>query len=582
MKTTKLFAPVLALALALALFAGCSGSPSASTPPVTPSGSAPANSSASTDSGAPADSSGTPYEPANKSITVGIPADPKYWDPWSDFNNGRRDTIPIIYQTLASYAPDLENGETDEYLVLASGYEQVSDNVYEVTIREGVYDTAGNKFTASDAVFCFETARQRGIWAELNAVDKIEVVSEYKFRMTTNSNLMVGDFQNILTNFPMVTQKSYEASPDKMVTTPVGTSGYVLKEYVPGSSAVFQKAAGYWNDAANKSKSAADGYCPWFDCTKLDTISFEIITDTSAMAIALESGDIDVSTSISASDSKMFQEGNDAGKFNIITRPGNTYCLSFNAAQSSPANNYNLRMALALCVDSKGVLDAAFDGSGIVLKAWAYPTYSDWQSSWDTDPYFEYNMALAKEYLEKFYKETGTTANTLKLRLLNQSGAATGKIAESIQAYIVALVGNPECVEIMSFDRTVYESMWEEADAFDLLLLYNQSVSRTTCAYAWSRNANASKTMSKNDLWHSSDKVGQDLLHAAIEVKTHSDANVAAFQKYINDKAYIKALVCGDVFIGSASWISAADGFIGYKDALAVLAFDYDWSKSGK
>lgn len=572
METRKVLSLLLALVLTISMFAGCNKETAESSP-------SPENSKSPAESSLPG---GAPYEPANKSLTIGIPADPKYWDPWSDFNNGRRDTIPILYQTLASYAPDLENNETIEYLVLASGYEKISDNVYEVTVREGIYDTDGNPFKASDAVFCLDMAREKGIWAELNVVSNIEAVSEYTLRFTTIGDMTVGAFQNILTNFPMVTQKAYEDSADTMITTPVGTTGYVLKEYVGGSHVIFEKADKYWNDAANESKNVEDGYCPWFDCTKLDTIRFEFITDTSAMAIALESGSIDLSSNVSIADSEVLLSGKNAANFSFGSRPGNTYCLSFNVTDASPTSNYNLRMALALAVDSEGLLDAIFDGKGTTLNAWSYPTYNDYQDSWDTGNYFEYDLTKAKEYLDKFYKETGTTASTLKLRLLNQSGSPTGKIAEAIQAYIVSLVGNSNCVEIINVERTVYESMWEQEDAFDILLLYNQSVSRTTSAYAWERNANAAKIMSGDDLWHSGDKQGQTLLHEAISEKTNSDATVAAFQAYINEQAYMKALMCGDIILVGKSWISGLDNCAGYKDALAVLTLDYDWAQSGK
>lgn len=577
MKIKKFLALALVFALVLTLFVGCANDTQTSSNTQTDP-----NASSTESSSQTSDSSKTAYVPDNKSLTVGVSADPKSFALWGDFNAGRQSLMPMVYQALTYYVPDTVNGTTTEYFVLASGYEKVADNTYEVTIREGIHDTAGNPFTASDAVYSFETANKNGTWAELNAVDGFEVVDDYKFRIYTNDNLMVGDFQNILTNFPMITKASFEASSDEMVTTPVGTTGYVLSEYVPGGYAVFEKADSYWNDDANESKSIVDGYCPWFDCTKLDTVRFEFITDTSAMTVALESGAIDISANISVSDSEVFQNGNNAGKFTIGTRPGNMYALSFNAAETSPTNNYNLRMALAYAVDAQGVLDAAFDGSGVVLKAWSFPTYSDWQDSWDTDDYFEYDLNLAKEYLKKFYDETGTTANTLNLRLLNQSGSATGKIAEAIQAYIVALVGNSTCVEILSYDRGVYESMYEDSDAFDLLLMYSQTVTRTTSAYAWSRQANASKTLSGNDLWHSGDQKGQELLFAAVGYDTYSDATISAFQAYINEQAYMKSLICGDIYVVAAGWISGLENCIGYKDALAVLALDYDWSLSGK
>lgn len=522
------------------------------------------------------------YEPESKSLVIGSVADPSYWNPWGQFNAGRRDVVPLIYQTLIAPVPNLVDGGTDIYYVLASGYERIDETTYDVSIREGIYDTAGNPFTASDAVFCFESAQAQGNFATLNTVDSFEVINTYKFRVNTNESLAVGDFEDVLTTLPMVTQASFEASPDGMTTTPIGTTGYVLAEYTPGSGAVFEKADSYWNDAANESKSADDGYCPWWDCTKLDKIEVVFITDDSARAIALESGTIDIASSITVTDMMNFQSGKNAGNFNVGTYPGNIYDISFNASSSSVTSNYNLRMALAHCIDAQGVLDLALDGEGLVLKAWAFPTYVDWQQSWTDDDYFEYDLDLAKEYLEKFYAETGTTASTLNLRFVIQSGGTTSKIAESIQAYIVELVGNPTCVTLDTYDLATYEQMCLDPDAFDLLLLSSQSVTRIYSTTNWSRQADASKTQSGDDIWHSGDAKGQELLHLALNEETHSDATVAAFQAYINEMAYMKTLISNNTFAVGAGWIKNMDRCLGYKSALAVLALDYDWSQSGK
>jgi hypothetical protein len=233
-------------------------------------------------------------------------------------------------------------------------------------------------------------------------------------------------------------------------------------------------------------------------------------------------------------------------------------------------------------VDSQGILDASFDGAGVVLNAWGYPTYVDYQKSWDSKPYFAYDANLAKEYLDKFYAETGTTADKLKLRLLTQSGSTMGKAAEAIQAYIVELTGNPNCVEILSFDRATYNDMWLDEKAFDLMLMYSQSITRTYCTYSWNSWVNAAKLANKNDAFHSGDAKVQELLNAAINVNTHSDASVDAFQQYMNEQAYVKNLICGSVYIVGKGWIGGLEKSVGPKNALAVMALNYDWSASGK
>jgi len=577
----KLFSALLVLAMILSLIAvsACSKNTTESpTPAPTESSNDPNESTEpTTDPNAEANANF-----ANKDITVGITVDFISLEPWAAFNSGRRHIMPAIYQTLTAEIPDLTTGETVRYYVLAESAEKISEGLYEIKIREGIKDTAGNDFKASDAVFSFQTAKDMGILSQLNAIASMEVIDDYTFRMTMGKTMAVGDFDDLLTAFNMVTQKSYEASPDKMVTTPVGTTGYVLDEFVSGSHVTFKKTGNYWNAAANESKSIEDGYCSMWDDTKLNTIRYDVIPDTSALAVALEAGDIDISANVATGDVPLFQEGGkDADNFTVYAYPDNMYAISYNVSKNSPLADKNLRLAISHSVDSEGVLDAAFDGAGEIMTAWAYPTYFDYQKSWSTDP-FPYDLTKAKEYFDAYLKDSGTKAADLKLRLLVVSDGAMGKAAQAIQAYVGALTGNQNTVELLSYDRATYNDLWLDPAAFDIVLLYTQSTTRTYSTYAWNSYANAAKISSGDDVWHSGDQKVQTLLNAAIAEDTHNDTTVAAFQDYVNTQAYMKNLVCGRVYVVGANWIKGLDYCLGAKNALNVTALDYDWVNSGK
>jgi ABC-type transport system substrate-binding protein len=512
-----------------------------------------------------------------KKVVIGLPADPETLEPWAPFNNGRRDCMPIIYQTLISMTPDLVSGATVTEYILATGWEKVAPNTYEIKIRQGIKDTAGNDFTAADAAFSYDTAKAQGVLAQLNAIDHTEVVDDYTFRLIASRTLAVGDFEDLLTGFNMITKKAYEASPDGMKTDPVGTTGYVLSEYVPGSRVVYTKADSYWNEAANLSKSAADGYSAVWDTTNVDTVQYEIITDTTTMTVALETGQIDFATSVAGNDVERFQA--DPGKFSVYTYPDNMYQVSFNTDSGSPTSNYNLRMALALAIDSEGILNAAYNGKGITLNAWAYPTFFDYQKKWDSKEPFPYDAALAKEYLQKYFDETGTKASDLRLKLLTVNRPATKKASEAIQAYVVDLIGNPNCLEIASYDQAQFEALWLDPTEFDLLVIYTQTISRTYCTYQWNNYANAKKLANGFNLWYDTSDEVQSLIEAAIGEDTHSDATVSAFQQYIDDNALLKNLICGEIYAVAESWVK--DIKIGPKQCFPVCGFEYDWNAKG-
>ena len=525
-----------------------------------------------------ADSSGGQVDPnVEKKIVVGIGADPESWGPWERFNNGRRDTMPMVYQTLTADIYDEATAQMVSYNVMITSWEKVADKTYELNVREGIYDTAGEEFTAEDAIFSFETCKEKGILSQLNAIDHLELVNELTFRIVTNKTLAVGDFEDLLTAINMVTKESFEASADGMATNPIGTTGYVMEEYVAGSRILFTKSeTEYWNEKANQSKSLDDGYCATWDTTKIDTVQFEIITDSATMAVALETGQVDISASVSSADMILFGEGGSAAnKFTVFTYADNTYALSFNASDKSPFENINLRKAVSYAIDATALLYAAYDGDGIVMNAWSYPAYMDYQKEWDNEDYYPYDVDTAKEYFEEYFKETGTKASDLHLRLLIQSGTAMQSIAQVIQSYVGEAVGNTNAVEILSYDRSSYNSMYEDSSAFDMFIFGEQN-NRPYGTYAWNTAANYEKSGDGTTQWFVNSEELQALTMAAISDDTHSDATVKAFHEFVKENCYQYAMITGNIYVVAANWVKTLE--VGPKNCLGVCGLEYDWS----
>jgi ABC-type transport system substrate-binding protein len=373
----------------------------------------------------------------------------------------------------------------------------------------------------------------------------------------------------------MVTKAAFEADPDRMARKPVGTTGYVLSEYISGSHCTFVKAGNYWNEAANQSKKEEDGYVTMFDTTNLDSVTFQVITDPSAMAIALETGKIDIAVGISADDVKLFRSGGpNANKFKVDTYADTQYLLSFNVASKSVCSNLNLRLAIAYCFDSKAILEAAYNGDGLVSKAWAYPTMADYQKSWDTQNYFDYNLATAKSYLDKYYAETGTNASSLRIRLLTYNRPVMERICQTIQAYISTLTGNPNTCEILDFEQSTYNQLSNDSAAFDMFIGYAIN-SRMYPIISWVAGVTNKSVRGTNQFFANDPNLAR-LVGAASGAKTHSNATVAAFQKHINDNAYLVGLVTGYVYIVSSNFIG--DVSIGRGNCIAVAGMNYNWA----
>ncbi len=531
--------------------------------------------SASQDSGKPVE--GQPAEPefeGVKEIVIGIGYDIKSWEPWGNFNVARQNQAPIVYQTLTTDVVNLEENTMEHRYILAESAEAIGNNTYRIKIREGIVDTAGNPFTASDAVFSLTECKNHGGTAHTN-IKEVKLVDEMTLDLTLIADT-VGAFYDVCNSLNMVTQASYEASPDGMASEPIGTTPMVLKEYVAGASVTFVKADSYWNEAANESKDPDAGYCTMWDFSDIDVIRYECITDTAAMAMALETGQIDIARTIGIEDIRLFEANDD---FGLFATPDSALGIAFNASDNSPFANINLRLAFAHIMDSEALL-SLFDGHGEVAKAWSYKTFVDYQAEWADRDYFEYDMAKAKDYLAKWEQETGKKASDLQLRIMFQNEENPEALALSIQAAASVLTGNPTCVELVAYDRGTFTQAKKDATAYEMLIVDSQLVNRSHSGYEWGNLVYTAKL--GYNCFQVEDEVLQEKLMDAILTSTTSDETVAAFQDYVDEQCYMKNLVYVDDFGAAASWIGNLGRAIGSKCCLNLGALEYDWNASGK
>lgn len=565
----KVLALILALVMVLAL-AACGGG---TTP--TPTNAPDPGSETQTPGTSGPEATEAPAFEGVREINVGVSADIKTWEPWGSFNIGRQNMAPIVYQALTCHIPNLVTGEMEEYFILAESYERIEEGYYRIHLREGIVDTAGNPFTAADAIFSFQTCIDLGVLAQVKPIAEMVQEDELTFTMKLKRDT-VGTFSDICDAINMVTQASYEASPDKMATTPVGTSPMVLSEYQTGSEAVFTRAESYWNAAANESKDVSAGYCTMWDYTNIDKITYKFISDTTAMALALEGGDIDIARAVSDEDVSLY----DGNGYAVFGYPEGNYGVSFNVSSNSPFQSYNLRMAVAYAIDAEGCLLAACDGDGELATSWSYRTFTDYLPEWDGREYFTYNMDTAKDYLAKWEAESGKKASDLHLVLMYQNEDIADSTAVAIQNYVGSLTGNPNAVELVSYDRGTFTASKKDPTASDMVIVNGQLVTRTESCYNWNDVSNTKNN--GYNIFHDDTGAIDEVLLPAITIDTHNDDTVRAFQQFIDDNCYLKNLFYANEYGACRDWVGNLDHAIGAKSCLNLGALSYNWAASGK
>ncbi len=337
--------------------------------------------------------------------------------------------------------------------VVASGYERVADGVYEITVCDGVHDSKGNPITVDDIVWAYQTVIERGkrstVYGNVKSVEKID---DHSLRITLGEEF-VGEFAGIVTSLAVISRASFEESETGFASDPVGTGPYKVKSWTQGSSLVLEKNENYWN----KETMA--------DLQPYDEIEYRFISEPTQVALALETGAVDLALGVSPQDASKFTE--DKG-FHTVTIVDNL-CrgLLFNCHESNPFSNVKLRQAVCYAIDAEAVITAATDGVGKPCKALVaandQSAYSDYNMEWNDQSYYDYNPEKAKELLA----EAGYP-NGLKVRIMTKDNPEYRTTCEIMQAYL-AEVGVE--VEIMAYENALYQTYRYDPSAFDICVM---------------------------------------------------------------------------------------------------------------
>lgn len=383
-------------------------------------------------------------------IRVGINADPASFGPFESGGNGKNATYRTLYEPLAEYQG--VGGEVGG--VIAKSWEQTGDLTYQVTIWDNVYDTAGNHMTASDIAFTYNSMKETGNFTDLRYMDSCTVVDDYTVEFVMNSDI-IGLFEKVLQASRCVTQAAYEASPDEMATTPVGTTAYELTEYISGSEYVFEKTDSYWQTEENFSD---------YQHANVDRIEYYYIAEASQLAIALESGTVDMVNGLPYTESQRFMEGgSNAEGFTVFEDLQNlSQVLFFQCSENSPCSNEKLRQAILYAIDLQGLMDGAANGQGLVCATFGGNMFSDYDPDWENEALYTYDLEKAKQLLAESGFDTST-----KLRIVLNGDSTRKSIAQIIQGYLTQIGIS---VEINSYEDSLFNTYKSDETAYDILL----------------------------------------------------------------------------------------------------------------
>ncbi len=246
-------------------------------------------------------------------------------------------------------------GETllklDDNLELEAGLADEWENVDELTwtfhIREGVSFSNGKEVTAQAVADCLQRAvDSNDRAAEYLKLDSITAEGQTLTVTTTEPNAAL--LNNLVEPvFDIIDVSQEENDID---TAPAATGPYVISSFTSEEKVELTANENYWGGEVG-----------------LDSITVTQIADSDARAMALQSGEVDLTNTIDNTTLALF-EGEDYNISSIISPRVNVAYM--NNAQSSPLSDIELRKAISYGVDRESY-------ASLIGGSAAHSAYSD-------------------------------------------------------------------------------------------------------------------------------------------------------------------------------------------------------------
>ena len=325
----KLIALLLAMALACGLLAGCSGSkdPQPSNDP-TPSATTPAQTDEPTQ----------PAEPtaSDETLKVALSNEPRALFPQFATSNPSAVLMLCLYDTLVSYDED-----NNPVPCLASSWEWIDDLHIRFTLNKDARFSDGSPVTAEDVLYTFQIGGTKNIattYTRIFDVDNFVVEDDQNIVFALKMNYptvmdIIGNYQ-----YSILNKEATEAAGELEVAARSAKNGsgrYVFSSWKDGESITIERNEDYWN------KDAEPCY--------YKTIVFTYITDATARALAVESGDVDIADELGATQVAGL-EGN--SKLNVTVHNTSTNKNFYMNCSKGPLANEKVREAIFYLLDA--------------------------------------------------------------------------------------------------------------------------------------------------------------------------------------------------------------------------------------
>lgn len=234
---------------------------------------------------------------------------------------------------------------------LATSWEQVDDYTWHFTLREGVQFSDGREFNAESAAYTLNWVATKDpafkYKAKFASAWPISATADDTYELTVKTSAPCFETAALLSRiamWPVGAVEDYE----NFVKSPVGTGPYVITNYSLGENIQLEANPNYWGEAP-----------------KIQKLNYDIITDSNARTLALQSGKYDFVVGLSYDDANAMQAGTMDTKGLELLQVASTgmQYLFFNGRSENPfIQNNDFRIAMTYAIDHEGILSQLLYG----------------------------------------------------------------------------------------------------------------------------------------------------------------------------------------------------------------------------
>lgn len=325
MKLKKNMARLLSLVLVMGTLAGCSNTSSSDSDNKT--------------------KSAVEQRKENNELVVAVGAEPEAG--FDAITGGHGSITKVFFSTLMKRDKEL-GWEND----LATNYKVSDDKLtWTVTIRDDVKFTDGEKLTAEDVAFTYETTKKSSTEVDLTMIKEVKAIDDKTVQFTLTRPMST--FVEKLGVCGIVPKHAYD---DNFKDNPIGSGPYKFVQWDKGQQVIAQVNEDYYGEKANIQKLTM------------------VFLDTDAAYAAVKSGDVDMA-SINGDLAKEEVKGTKILDIPSIETYGVEFPMVKNTGEKTDSgyeigndvtSDEAIRKALNTAVDRQGMVDGVLNGYGTV------------------------------------------------------------------------------------------------------------------------------------------------------------------------------------------------------------------------